>query len=335
MFDVLRMWLPSSLLRTPGVDVWLRAAVRAVAERANAEHYADVEVNPRWVLDWLTERAAGHDTTPEQRSLLNQMVAELRTAAEFPLGELIMPPHSDWIRLQEVDDAIFVVVTMPGLNPPPEQVEREFWSSEERYTQPLLHLAAFFASRFIYGRSRSERKNVFLDENHLMAQWGSGRAFFVRLSRDSRKWNTAICAASQHPDDHLSIGRVNALTGGAFVGRLTDQAVAASACTLLQVPVEYAPVIQGLSSQERPDRDDESRQGQTGEFVWRDPLGRVGKIRVDMDWHPSLRAALVTTPGRRRPAGATTPQPMPFIDPELFDGIAMIDDAAEVEEAAA
>ena len=64
-----------------------------------------------------------------------------------------MPPHQTG-PLQEVDDAIFVVVTMPGLNPPPEQVEREFWSSEERYTQPLLHLAAFFASRFIYGRSR-------------------------------------------------------------------------------------------------------------------------------------------------------------------------------------
>ena len=53
-----------------------------------------------------------------------------------------------------------------------------------------------------------------------------------------------------------------------------------------------------------------------------------------MDWHPSLRAALVTTPGRRRPIGTAEPEPTPFIDPELFDDIACPDDA-EGEEAAA
>ena len=95
------------------------------------------------------------------------------------------------------------------------------WGSSERYALPLLHLAAFFTARFVYARDRNVRKNVFLDETHLMGVWGSGRALMVRLSRDSRKWNTAVGASSQHPDDHLSIGRIDALQGTAFVGRLT------------------------------------------------------------------------------------------------------------------
>ncbi len=127
------------------------------------------------------------------------------------------------------------------MSAPPEGTDREFWGAEERYTQPLLHLAAFFASKFVYSRPRNERKNIFLDENHLMGQWGSGRAFFVRLSRDSRKWNTAVGAASQHPDDHLSIGRVDALIGSAFVGRLTSPTAAAKACQLLAVSDRTTP----------------------------------------------------------------------------------------------
>lgn len=329
MFDVLRMWLPSSTLRTPGTDVMLRDALRRVAERTRKRGLRDTRTNPRWIIEELEEigKAA---TTETQRELARQLVEELRAAAEFPLGELIMPQHRAPIEDEEIEDKTLVVVTMPGLSPPPESVEREFWGSEERYTQPLLHLAAFFASKFIYGRPRDVRKNVFLDENHLMGQWGSGRAFFVRLSRDSRKWNTAIGAASQHPEDHLSIGRVDALMGSAFVGRLTKEATAIQACKLIQCPEAYAPVIQALSPKPR----DGGQTAETGEFVWLDPLGRLGKIRIDLDWHPALRAALQTTPGRARPVAPTTPQPTPFIDPDLFDHVPHVPITSPAEVAA-
>ncbi|HEX8509349.1 MAG TPA: ATP-binding protein, partial [Propionibacteriaceae bacterium] len=252
------------------------------------------------------------------------LVSESLAAAEFPLGELIMPDHSEPINAELSTDKMLIVVTMPGLEPPPEGVDRDLWGSTERYTQPLLHLAAFFTSRFIYARSRHTRKNVYLDENHLMGQWGSGRALYVRLSRDSRKWNTAVGSSSQHPDDHLSIGRIDALMGAAFVGRLTKRETAEKACKLLQCPPEYASVIQSLSPKPRGDElMTEARD--TGEFVHLDPLGRIGKIRIDLDWHPGLREALNTTPGRPRPSMADLgPQPTPFIDVELFDSIPVI-----------
>jgi hypothetical protein len=316
MFDVLRMWLPTSTLRLSGTDVMLRDALRRVADRTRKRGLRDTRTNPRWIIEEL-EAFEESATTDRQRELARQLIEELQAAAEFPLGELIMPPHRHPIEDEEIEDKTLVVVTMPGLSPPPESVEREFWGSEERYTQPLLHLAAFFASKFIYGRRRDVRKNVFLDENHLMGQWGSGRAFFVRLSRDSRKWNTAIGAASQHPADHLSIGRVDALMGSAFVGRLTKDATAVEACKLIQCPEAYAPVIQSLSPKPR----EGEPSAETGEFVWLDPLGRLGKIRIDLDWHPALRAALQTTPGRTRPPGPSVPQPTPFIDPDLFEHV--------------
>jgi hypothetical protein len=222
---------------------------------------------------------------------------------------------------------------MPGLEPPPEGLDRELWGSAERYTQPLLHLAAFFTSRFIYGRNRNHRKNVFLDENHQMATWGSGRALMVRLSRDSRKWDTAVGAASQHPDDALTVGRIDALQGAAFVGRLTKQSVAEKACDLLQCPRSYAPVIQALSPKRRADTQPEPEHPaealDTGEFVFLDPLGRIGKVRIDIDWHPGLREALNTTPGRRRPAAPPDAPPTPFLDPELFAAIPLIPIAEE------
>ena len=319
MFDVLRMWLPVSTLRLSGCDVMLRDALRGVAERVKKRGLKDTRTNPRWIIEELEGFRDDEDRSVGQRELARQLIAELSAAAEFPLGELVMPPHRKPVDDDDVDEKTLVVITMPGLAPPPESVEREFWGSEERYTQPLLHLAAFYASRFIYGRSRDGRKNVFLDENHMMAQWGSGRAFFVRLSRDSRKWNTAVGAASQHPADHLSIGRIDALMGSAFVGRLTHAATAVEACQLIQCPEQYGPVIQALSPKPR-----DGQPGDTGEFVWLDPLGRIGKIRIDLDWHPSLRAALHTTPGRPRPNVQLERQPAPFIDPDLFDPVEVV-----------
>jgi hypothetical protein len=325
MFDVLRMWLPTAQLIERGSDAMLREAIRGVRQRVMDDGLADVRTNPRWVIERLRDM-----DKPQAHAL----ASELEAAAEFPLGELIIPDHSDPVDATLAEDKMLIVVTMPGLEPPPEGVDRDLWGSTERYTQPLLHLAAFFTSRFIYGRDRNVRKNVFLDENHLMGQWGSGRALYVRLSRDSRKWNTAVGSSSQHPDDHLSIGRIDALMGSAFVGRLTKRATAERACQLLQCPIEYASVIQGLSPKLRGDQV-ASEARDTGEFVHLDPLGRIGKIRVDLDWHPGLRDALNTTPGRPRPGMADLePQPTPFIDDELFEQIPVVPIEDPGEEAA-
>jgi hypothetical protein len=93
-------------------------------------------------------------------------------------------------------------------------------------------------------------------------------------------------------------------------------------------------VIQALSPKRRSDAQPDSAEHptealDTGEFVFLDPLGRIGKVRIDIDWHPGLREALNTTPGRRRPAAPDEAPPTPFLDPELFASIPLIPIAEE------
>lgn len=297
LFDSLRMELPPGLLKAREVDQTLSAAIRSMQTHRLAALGEPTRWNPRWAVQAL------HDmNTPLSRELWR----ELEDAAESSLGSLIIPSHSDLIDEVSFADKKLIVVTMPGLEPPPAGLDREEWGITERRTVPLLHLAAFFAGRIIYsGQDRSARKNVFLDENHLMARWGSGRAFNIRIARDSRKWNAGVLASSQDPEDHLSIGALDALIGGTFVGRLTTDTAAERGCRALGISPEYVDSIKNLRS---------------GEFLHRDQLRRVAKVKIDMDWHPSL-AKLKTTPGHKRNKFSAELDPTPFLDPRLFADI--------------
>ena len=93
------------------------------------------------------------------------------------------------------DEAVLSVITMAGLTLPDLTIDREYWQLEERMALPMLHLATAFTTRRAYGLGMAERKIVGLDETHFLAGWGSGRALFTRLARDSRKWNIAALAA--------------------------------------------------------------------------------------------------------------------------------------------
>ena len=74
----------------------------------------------------------------------------LRDMAELPLSRLFFPTVSQGgDRL----DATLTVLTMPGLVLPPRTVSREHWSTSEQLAVPLLHLASWYATRAVYGRS--------------------------------------------------------------------------------------------------------------------------------------------------------------------------------------
>jgi hypothetical protein len=301
-FDTFRMLLPSAMIENPNTDAALREAIRALGGGAM--------VNSRRMLNALDD-GNGHS---------RDVAAQLRDAADYPLAELIFP-DSDLATISEdlTTDKKLVVISMPGLVLPAAGSDRRYWSSEELYAQPLLHLAAFYTSRFIYRREMHARKNIFMDENHFMGQWGSGRALMIRLARDSRKWNTAVYPASQHPDDILGVGKIEALIGGAFIGRLEDDEAAAAAMRLLRVSTEYANVAQRLSP--RPPPGQPSDASRSGEFIYRDAYGRVDKIRVDAAWHPELMELLNTTPSGHARITATPPTPSLFLDETgpLFD----------------
>jgi hypothetical protein len=139
----------------------------------------------------------------------------------------------------------------------------------------------------------SERKLVGLDETHFLSGWGSGRALFTRLARDSRKWNIAALAASQNPIDILGLDVQN-LVSTVFVGRIAeDPEVAAQALRMLGVQrgVGYENTLAQLSV---ADTYTDTRLGYR-EFVMRDVDGRVQKFRADLSYVPGLLEHLDTT----------------------------------------
>jgi hypothetical protein len=266
--DVARMLLPPAVDAMPATPLVLTEAVRATKGAWHASLWD--------VIQHLEANASDHART---------VAAYLRDMAEMPMARLFFPAA---VHPFGKLDATLTVLTMPGLVLPPPGVPREHWSTQEQLAVPLLHLAAWYATKAVYGRSMTERKLVGLDETHFLGEWSAGRALFTRLGRDSRKWNTCVLAASQNPADVLGMDVGNFISA-AFVGRTEDEDAARDALRMLRVPtgVGYERVLSGLSA----------GRGSAGsrEFVLRDVDGRVDKIRVDLTHNPALLAALDTT----------------------------------------
>ncbi|MCM0622535.1 ATP-binding protein [Nocardioides bruguierae] len=270
--DVIKMLLPASVDAMPQTALVVSEAVRSTRGDAAAS-----------LWDVVTHLEGMNNPH-------GKVVADyLRDMAELPLSRLFFPSTQGAApRLS----ATLTVLTMPGLVLPPRSVPRDHWSTSEQLAVPLLHLASWFATRAVYGRTMHERKLVALDETHFLGEWSAGRALFSRLGRDSRKWNTCVLAASQNPTDILGMDVANFMSA-AFVGRLEDDETARDGLRMLRVPtgVGYERVLSTLSS----GRGD----SQFREFVMRDVDGNVDKLRIDLTGNPDLLAALNTTAAQR------------------------------------
>ncbi|MGH9243519.1 MAG: ATP-binding protein [Acidimicrobiales bacterium] len=246
---------------------WLPRVVRTLA--------VSPETTPWAVIDALT--AAGSEPA--------ELADQLRDAAALRDGALILGEPGR--PTTPVDTAAaLTVITIEGVQLPAEGTSPADYSLRERIAQPVLALAILYASRFVYSGPANRRRQLHLDEVHFLARWSSGRSFFQRLARDSRKRNTAVFASSQVPADVLSLG-VGALFAHAFVGRLQDEETTVEALRLVRTPEVYASTIAGLS------------QRWPGEFLYLDPVGRVQRVRIDAAWLPHLTEALRTDPGSR------------------------------------
>ena len=273
--DVVRMLLPPSLDAIPATSLVISDAVRATKGDPTASLWDVVEH-----LERMEE--------PQGRVVANY----LRDMAELPLSRLLFPSVG---QLQDRLDATLTVLTMPGLVLPPRSVPRDHWSTSEQLAVPLLHLASWYATRAVYGRSMESRKLVALDETHFLGEWSAGRALFTRLGRDSRKWNTCVLAASQNPSDVLGMDVANFMSA-AFVGRIEDEDAARDGLRMLRVPtgVGYERALASLSAGRGG-----AGAGGFREFVMRDVDGNVDRIRVDLTANPALLDALNTTAGRQ------------------------------------
>ncbi|PBC45327.1 ATP-binding protein [Rhodococcus sp. ACPA1] len=144
------------------------------------------------------------------------------------------------------------VLTMPGLQLPPEGTDPAQWTPQQRMAGPLMHMAAWMANRLVYELPRYERKVLFLDENKYLEQTGAGRTLNLRIARDSRKYKVRALVCSQLPDDYLGLDGTDdksALTYEVVIGDLGGNAHAIEgALKLLNLPLGegYESLLAGL-----------------------------------------------------------------------------------------
>lgn len=274
--DVARMLLPAQVDEMAETPLMLSDAVRAVGGARDKSLWDIVEA--------LEQRSDGNQ---HARNLANF----LRDMADMPQSRLFFP---NTVREQETPTDTLLVLTMNGLQLPSEDQPRKTWSTSEQVAVPLLHLASHFATARAYGLGRHERKMVALDEAGMVGRWGSGRALFTNLGRDTRKWNIAAPIASQNPGDILGLNVANFISA-AFVGRIEDADIAAEALRLLRITENagYEGVLAGLSPQVAIGND-RMRRG-AREFIVKDVMGNVEKVRIDMSHQQALLDALNTT----------------------------------------
>lgn len=270
--DICTMLLPPQVAKERSTPILLQRAARAVEPEETA------------TLDDLL--AALVDCGPEGAELA-ETLGDVR---DMPLSRLFFGKAAEGAGQ---DEAVLSVITMAGLTLPDLSIDREYWQLEERMALPMLHLATAFTTRRAYGLGMAERKIVGLDETHFLAGWGSGRALFTRLARDSRKWNIAALAASQNPIDILGLDVQN-LVSTVFVGRIAeDPEIAEQALRMLSIErgVGYENTLAQLSTAQVGSQ---SRLGYR-EFIMRDVDGRVQKFRADLSYVPGLLETLDTT----------------------------------------
>jgi AAA domain-containing protein len=292
-YDVIRNLLPRRVLEHGDSDVVIARAIRLTGGKTTASLFA--------VMEHLKK-------LPQQQA---QVIAEyLGDMSDMPAARLFFAAGSD-ANASELsrDRSTLLVITMAGLDLPDRASDDpDTWTMHQRMSVPLLHLAVHYVTRRVYGANRNIRKLVALDEIGQMGNWGSGKALFNRLARDSRKWNVAVLASSQDPADVLGLNIANK-TSGAFVGRIEEKDIAEQALDLLGVPtgVGYEKAVANLSA--TATGPGATRNQQPREFVYRDVFGSVEKIAIDLSHMPDVLQAILTDANPDTSPATTTPLP--------------------------
>jgi hypothetical protein len=214
--SVLKMMLTDKDVEQRWTETVLHTAAHAVG--GDAEHHLGQ------VLDQI-ELMAESEEDIEVKTTARSVHQKLQMMSQLAEARVLFPKPGTLggFDTDHVFDERLTILTMPGLQLPPEGVPSSQWTPQQRMAAPLMHMAAWQANRLIYDKPRQARKILFLDENKYLEQTGAGRTLNLRIARDSRKYNVRALVCSQLPDDYLGIDGTDdksALTYEVIVGDL-------------------------------------------------------------------------------------------------------------------
>ncbi|TCN53485.1 AAA domain-containing protein [Rhodococcus sp. SMB37] len=231
--SVLKMMLTPARLDHEWTETVLQTAANMVGGQ---RHH-----NLREVLEAIATLAS-EDENIDLRTCAKSVYQDLTMMSDLAEARVLFPGRGT---TGDADDVVndrirLTVLTMPGLQLPPEGTDPAQWTPQQRMAGPLMHMAAWLANRLVYELPRYERKVLFLDENKYLEQTGAGRTLNLRIARDSRKYKVRALVCSQLPDDYLGVDGTDdksALTYEVIIGDLGGNAHAiAGALKLLNLP---------------------------------------------------------------------------------------------------
>jgi len=244
--SVLKMMLTPSRLEHQWTETVLQTAANMVG--------GDRRHNLSEVLAAIATIGEGKDeTNVDLISCARSIYQDLAMMSQLSEARVLFPEEGTIGDGEDVDRNVrLTVLTMPGLQLPPEGTDPAQWTPQQRMAGPLMHMAAWMANRLVYELPRYERKVLFLDENKYLEQTGAGRTLNLRIARDSRKYKVRALVCSQLPDDYLGVDGTDdksALTYEVIIGDLGGNAHAIEgALKLLNLPLGegYESLLAGL-----------------------------------------------------------------------------------------
>ncbi|MGV9862605.1 ATP-binding protein [Rhodococcus koreensis] len=244
--SVLKMMLTPSRLE----HQWTETVLQTAANRVGGDRHHNLSE----VLAAIAAIGDGTgETNADLMSCARSIHQDLAMMSQLAEARVLFPEEGTIGDGEDVDRTVrLTVLTMPGLQLPPDGTDPAQWTPQQRMAGPLMHMAAWMANRLVYELPRYERKVLFLDENKYLEQTGSGRTLNLRIARDSRKFKVRALVCSQLPDDYLGVDGTDdksALTYEVIIGDLGGNAHAIEgALTLLNLPLGegYESLLAGL-----------------------------------------------------------------------------------------
>lgn len=267
--DIARRSLEADLYQHPGTLSALRAAARAV--KPWKSHHT------LWDLIDALHHGDEHS---------HILADALTDASQMPMLSLLFPPEGQGGDFRSVhNNSVLTVISTPGVRRAPDETERFDWSPAELAADPVLRLTSYYTDRALFAKRMSDRAIAIFDEAEDLTDSGTGRGYLSRLGRDHSKHNIAVYLMLKSISDDMLSGELRNFLAGAFVGRMANQRVAETMLDILNIGDKaYARSLMRLS------------ETSPGEFIHLDAEGRVGGIKVDVDYYPPLRDAVLTNP---------------------------------------
>ena len=227
------------------------------------------------------ELSACAQGTPEYN-----MGALLKNLRSVPFGRLLFSPLANAASLR-ADDGV-TIVTLLGLDAPGLDTAVEDYSYDQRIAVATMYLLTKYAYGLMELGDKSYPKALFVDEAWMLLATRSGKALVERWGRMGRSHNAALVLITQNTADFTDGAILNQVSARFAFGaddRNEHEAILRS----LDVPVDESTLqlVASLASKEY-----------VGHCLMRDPLGRVGLIRVD-DYDRELFQTFNTNPETR------------------------------------